>query len=307
MKELEYLKIIKETLSDSSYLGDDCAFLSEFGLYVTQDTLVEDVHFKLVNTTPYELAQKSINVNLSDLASNGAKPLYVMVSLSLPNSIQNSFLCEFYKGINDCCNEYGIKVIGGDLTSAEKLYISICAIGKNNSAVGISRSFATVGDVVVTTGFHGDSAGGLNLLLNNKTEPEYLIKKHLSPIAQVKKSEQIIDAVVKSGVLKFAMMDTSDGLGDAIFKISQASNVFLKIDNIYSSSILKETFPDSWKDLAMWGGEDFELLFCVPQKVFDLLDKSQFYKIGTVVNQSLPKEFIYDFEHKSFKHFDVES
>ena len=77
MKELDYLTIIGQTLKDSSFLGDDCAFLSEFGLYVTQDTLVEDVHFKLTTTSAFELAQKAINVNLSDLASNCAIPLYV--------------------------------------------------------------------------------------------------------------------------------------------------------------------------------------------------------------------------------------
>lgn len=307
MKELEYLKIINETLTDSSYLGDDCAFLKEFGLYVTQDTLVEDVHFKLSYTNAYELAQKSINVNLSDLAANGAKPLFVTISLSMPNTLDESFVKKFYEGVNDCCSKYSIKVIGGDLTSSDKLYISICAIGKKNPSVEISRSFANVGDLIVTTGFHGDSAGGLKLLLDKKIEPADLLQKHLSPVAQVEKSRQIIDAAIKIGISRFAMMDTSDGLGDAIYKISQASKQFLKLDDIYVSDTLKKTFPDSWLNLAMWGGEDYELLFCVPQKLFDLLDKEQFYKIGTVVNQSIPNEFIDEFNNKSFKHFKVES
>jgi len=287
MKEIEYLNIIQNTLSDSSYLGDDCALLDEFGLYVTQDTLVENVHFILATTSPCELAQKAVNVNLSDLASNAALPLYITVSLSFPNKLGADFVNEFYKGIDICCEKFNIKVVGGDLTSSDRLVISICAIGKKCSDINISRSCAQVGDIVVTTGFHGDSAGGLNLLLAGKTTPEYLIKKHLCPLPQIEKSKVILNAASSVGVSRFAMMDTSDGLGDAVYKISKSSNVTLRIDTILVSDTLKATFSDEWKDLALWGGEDFELLFCVPQQVYDLLDKTQFYKIGVVTNESL--------------------
>lgn len=303
MKELEYLKIIHNTLSDSSFLGDDCALLKEFGLCVTQDTLVEDVHFVLSSTTPFELAQKAINVNLSDLAAALSEPLFVTISLSIPSSLNNTFVEEFYKGVESCCKQYGIKVIGGDLTSSDKIFISICAIGKKNLDIDVSRSFAEVGNVIVTTGVHGDSAAGLKFILDSQDSPDYFVKKHLCPLAQIKKSKQIAEALNKAGVKKIAMMDTSDGLGDAIYKISKASGCYLNIETIPVSDILKETFPQSWKNLAFWGGEDFELLFCVPEEVYNLLDKSQFYKIGTVINQSLSDDLVKDFEDKSFKHF----
>lgn len=303
MKEVEYLKIIQNTLSDSSFLGDDCALLEKFGLYVTQDSLIEDVHFILSSTTPFELAKKAVNINLSDLAAALAEPLFISISLSIPSSLSHSFVEEFYNGIEDCCKQYKIKVIGGDLTSSDKVFISICAIGKKYSEIAVSRSFANIGDVVATTGLHGDSAGGLKLIFDKNCSSKYLLKKHLCPVPQIEKSKQIVDALNKAGVKRLAIMDTSDGLGDAVYKISKASNCFLNIDNIPVSDILKETFPDEWENLAIWGGEDFELLFCLPQSVYDLLDKSQFYKIGTVLNQPISDCMLKDFEHKCFKHF----
>ena len=84
MKELEFLDIIKNSLSFKSFIGNDCAFLDEHDLFFTQDTLVEDVHFSLYTTTPYLLGRKAVNVNLSDLAAALAKPEYISISLSLP-------------------------------------------------------------------------------------------------------------------------------------------------------------------------------------------------------------------------------
>lgn len=303
MKELDFLKVINNTLSDSSFLGDDCALLDEYGLYITQDTLVEDVHFSLDTISPYLLGQKSINVNLSDLAAMCATPLYVTVSLSLPDGISGGFIQEFYKGIDNSCAEYGVKVVGGDLTFAPKVFISICAIGRKNPNVKISRSFAKVGDVVLTTGTHGDSAAGLKLLTENRKEPQYLINKHLKPVAQIRKSQMLLDVAMKTGITEFAMMDTSDGLGDAVYKISKASGVSIEVGELPVSQELKAQYPDEYKNMAMWGGEDFELLCCVPQELYDLLDKTEFYKIGIVTNVPLPQTFCEEFESKSFKHF----
>ena len=172
MKELEYLNIINKTLTDSSLLGDDCAYLKEFDLCITQDTLVEGVHFLLNTTDAFTLAQKSVNVNLSDLAAAGAKPLYITLSLSLPKNIDQNFVENFYKGVETAVSKYGIKVAGGDLTGADRVYISICAIGKKYNNVQVSRTNAKAGDIIALTGTHGSSAGGLKLLLQGKKEPE---------------------------------------------------------------------------------------------------------------------------------------
>lgn len=322
MKESDYLKIIKEELTDSSLIGDDCAFLSSAilknnGLFVTQDSLVEDVHFKLSGITPYQLGKKSVSVNLSDLAAVCATPLYITISLSLSKDITDEFVRDFYRGVNEVCTKYGVIVAGGDLTGSEKIYVSICAIGKKETNVQVSRKNAVVGDYVVTTGVHGDSAAGLMLLLQESGKSDNsLIKAHLEPVPQIEKSK-ILANIVNSD---FAMMDTSDGLADALYKISKDSKVSMEIDFdlIPVSDDLKRIFQDSYKPMVMWGGEDYQLLFCIEPSIYNKLDKNKFFKIGEVVKQNGDnivnvkdgKNFYIInsevFEKKSFKHFGEE-
>ena len=285
MRELEYLKIINNTLADSSLLGDDCAyidpsFLGSSGIYVTQDSLVEDVHFSLNTITPYLLGKKSVNVNLSDLAAACAKPLFITISLSLPIDCDGNFVSEFYRGVNEVCQDYDVKVAGGDITGSDTVFISVCAVGSKCANYKISRCFAKDGDVVVITGNHGDSAAGYLLLKENNKASSVLVDAHLSPNAQVDKSK-IISQVCDSD---FAMMDTSDGLADALYKIADASDVCIEVDldDVPISSELKKTFPDSYKNLALWGGEDYQLLCCVSKSVYEKLDKYKFFKIGVV-------------------------
>ena len=98
MKEKEFINIIKNTLN-SNYIGDDCAYLADLGIVITQDSLVEDVHFSLNFTTPYKLGWKSAMVNISDVCASGAEPKYLTVALSLPKNISADFvrLLHFYE------------------------------------------------------------------------------------------------------------------------------------------------------------------------------------------------------------------
>lgn len=310
MRETDFLNTINEKLSDNSYLGDDCAYLSEFGLYVTQDTLVEDVHFSMKTISVRQLGIKSAAVNLSDLAACGAEPLYLTVSLSMPENIKTDFVEEFYEGLNSICENYNVKVIGGDLTGADKIFISICAIGKKVSEYNISRKYAKAGDAVVVTGNHGKSAAGLRLLCENKKQPEAFIKKHLEPVARIECGISAARAAARD----FAMMDTSDGLGDALYKIAKASGVRLEIDfeKIPVTPDLKKTFPQQYKNLILWGGEDYELTAVIPDDMYKKLDKKQFVKIGEaksgsdVIVKDGAEKYIIDtemFNRKSFQHF----
>ncbi len=305
MKEIEYLKIINTTLSETALLGDDCAVLDDLGICITQDTLVEGVHFLRETISPFELGQKSINVNLSDLAAIGAMPLYVTISLSLPKSLNEKFVEAFYQGVEASIKKYGVKVAGGDLTASDKVVVSVCAIGKKYNDVVVTRSCAKPDDVIVVTGCHGDSSGGLKLLLHGKKEPSYLIKKHLVPVAQVEKSKALLKTTFDCGVESIAMMDSSDGLGDALYKLSKGCGFAFDVDysSIPVSSELKKEFPDNWMEYVLWGGEDFELVFCVNKKVFEKLDKTQFFKIGVVSDRPFSDDIEKEFENKSYRHF----
>lgn len=310
MKEIEFLKIIKNTLHNSDYLGDDCAYLKDLDIFVTQDTLVEDVHFSLSTTGAYDLGYKSVAVNLSDLSAAASKPLYITISLSLPEKTDDVFVKNFYKGVDKICEKYNVSVIGGDLTASDKVMISICAIGKKVSIGNVSRKNAKPEDIVVVTGTHGESAAGLKLFPANS---EFALK-HLRPEPRV---EQGL-ILAKSALGDFAMMDSSDGLADALYKLAKSSYVLIETDfnKIPVNLNMKKKFPDEYKDMVLWGGEDFELIACIPQELYDRLDKTKFYAIGEVkdkysdafviINDENGKIIIDDeaFNRKSFKHFE---
>ena len=122
MKEKVFISTIKNVLN-SNYIGDDCAYLPDLGIVVTQDSLVEDVHFSLDFMSPYQLGYKFVMVNISDVVASGAKPKYLTVALSIPTNIDENFIKEFYQGAKDACGNE-IEIVGGDITRAEKVFIS---------------------------------------------------------------------------------------------------------------------------------------------------------------------------------------
>ena len=316
MRELDFLSIIQSKLSDSSFLGDDCAFLQDLGLYITQDTLVEDVHFSMYTTTPYLLGRKAIAVNLSDLAASLSVPKYVTISLSMPSKIKSDFVDEFYSGVNDIANEYNVKVVGGDLTSSEKIVVSVCAIGKKEHKYNISRKNAKNGDIVAVTGYHGLSSAGLYAMSDFLFCDETLKNAHLNPVPRVNEAIELSSSIERD----IAVMDSSDGLIDALYKISLASKHSIEIDieKVPVATELKLFCKQNnldYKNFVKWGGEDFELVICIPDEIYQNLDKTKYISIGKVLNKDTnPTLIIKDgtkyekitqaiFEEKSYKHF----
>ena len=164
MKEEEFLSVIKSIIGDK-YIGDDCAYVKDLELVLSQDSLVEDVHFSKKYTTPYQLGYKSAMVNISDISASGCGGVkYILVSLSLPKYIDNDFIKEFYEGLNFACKKYGTDIIGGDLTGSDKIMISITILGETEGVKVSSRKNAKEGQVIVTSGPHGSSSAGLKLL-----------------------------------------------------------------------------------------------------------------------------------------------
>lgn len=302
MNEKELIKIIKSTLN-SDYIGDDCAYLKDLGIVVSQDSLVEDIHFKRDLITPYQLGYKSVMVNISDICASGAEPLYLTVSLSLPKDIDENFVAEFYKGAKAALN--GAKIVGGDLTGSDKIYISVTAIGSDKGRKISSRANAKVGYKVIVSGEHGNSAMGLKLLLDgtcthqphpDRNEGEKFISAHLTPTAQRYFSHQIASQIK----VDYAMMDTSDGLADALIQIAKASDVTLSIES--------EKIPHDahvGMDLVLYGGEDYQLVAAVPQNF--LQNITDYTIIGEVKSSGTGLEIdgksYTDIDSKLFNHF----
>jgi len=316
MRELEFLEIIKQQLEDCSYIGDDCAYLSDLGIFITQDTLVQEVHFSSYSSNAYFLGRKAVNVNLSDLAAAMAEPAYITVSLSLPKQTKDDFVSELYRGINDVCAEYGVKTAGGDITGSDKIVISVCAIGRKVSKYISSRSFAKKGDYIAVTGNFGASAAGFHALSNYLYAEDALINAHLNPKARIKEGLMLAGAAANNT----AVMDASDGLIDAVYKIAHQSRHSVSID-LNKIPVLPEMKAYcarnnlDYKQSAKWGGEDYELIACIDEETLKKLEPDTFTVIGRVLNKDTnPSVSIIDgkneelisaaaFENNSFNHF----
>lgn len=300
MKEKEFIFIIKNIIG-SKFIGDDCAYLKDLGIVVTQDSLVEDVHFSLKYTSAFDLGFKSVMVNISDIAASGGEPKYLTIALSVPANIDSKFVEEFYKGCQKACGN-NIEIVGGDITGADKICISVCAIGKTLGRNISSRKNAQIGQKIIVSGIHGSSFAGLKLLFENKKTPEQFIKAHLMPVAQVEFGKRVALNVKES----YAMMDTSDGLMDSLSAIANESGVLLDIDFNkipYDKEIIQ--FSD-WQNMVLFGGEDYQIVATVPQDYPYGVEIGQ-VKDGLGVDLKINNATVHfsqkDVEEKVFNHF----
>lgn len=309
MQENKLIEIIKNTLN-SKYINDDCAYLEDLGIVVTQDSLVEDVHFSLNYTNAFQLGYKSVAVNLSDVYASGAKAKYLTCSLSLPSYIDENFIREFYEGAKSVNPD--VEIVGGDVTGGNKLFISICAIGDARNRKISSRSNAKEGYKIITNGVHGSSGAGFELLQKGLKPPQILIDAHLMP-----KVDDVLSKEIALNIKEdYAMMDSSDGLMDALYKISKLSNLTAEVD--FNAIPIDEEIKDfeDYKNKIFFGAEDYKLIACVPEEFLKTLDKNLYTEIGTmtkkqddvfvkvIFNEGVKNFTEKDIDEKTFKHFD---
>lgn len=250
-------------------IGDDACVVDISGenrLVVTTDMLVENAHFDLRLISPEQLGYKSAAVNVSDIAAMGSRPGFALISLGIPPETNTRFIEEFYNGFLECLSENNSYLAGGDTTASPILTISVTLIAFTEHGY-LKRSTAKPGDSIFVSGTLGDSAGGLSILQNelkstSKKASDYLTGRHLRP------QPRIALGLTLSNIASSAI-DLSDGLGTDLRHICKASGV--------GATIYKEAIPvsDSLKEittannidvdeLAISGGEDYELLFTLP-------------------------------------------
>lgn len=247
-------------------VGDDCAITSipsGYQLAITTDTLVEGTHF-LPSISPADLAYKSVAVNLSDLAAMGATPTWMSLALTLPE-IKEEWLAEFSQSLFAILDRYGVSLIGGDTTKGS-LSITLTAQGFLPENQGLFRHQAKVGDWIFVSGFLGDSAAGLDLLLQNrKIENEsdrYFIQRHLNPTPRVE-----LGLALRS--FSCCALDISDGLLADLGHILERSQVGAEIylENLPLSRHLCTQYEQTQAEkFALTGGEDYELCFTVSEE-----------------------------------------
>ena len=291
-KEFEFLNIISNTLSNPHFLGDDCAYLDEYNLAISKDCLIEDVHFSQDFMTPYEIGKKSLLVNISDILASGSEPKYALIGLS--GKLDNSFVKDFYKGINDTANKYNIKIIGGDLTKSEKILISVTILGDYKNRKISSRKNAKENYIIAVCGEFGSSAQGL-YNLQNKIDENYFTDYHKNPILYPDISKNI----AKTAKKPYAMMDSSDGLADCLIQISQKSNIKIEINyNLIPTKTQN-------KDFVLYGGEDYSLVVALDKEDFESIkNTNELIKIGHCSSGSGVFIDNKKIEYKGFKHFE---
>ena len=252
-------------------VGDDAAvWRSGPGTRVlTTDTMVEGVHFRTDLASWREIGWKALAVNLSDVAAMGCEPRVSVVSLGLYPNLDVAAVTELYEGMLDACDAYGGEIVGGDIVSSPTLFVTVAMVGDASTIDGpaLDRSAASVGDLVAVTGSLGDSAGGLRLLLAGEGDHELgersLALRHLRP------SPRIEEGLLLRRLGVRAAMDISDGLVADVGKMCAASGVGAVIDagRVPAGEPLRRTFVDDWMELALTGGEDYELVFTAPQAI----------------------------------------
>ncbi len=253
-------------------IGDDCAVLSSRtgrALLVTADMLVEDIHFVIGKIPFYQLGRKALAVNLSDIAAMGGRPLAALISLAIPVETEVEAIQELYRGMRDICDRHEFTIVGGDtVASPDKLAINVSMIGDARQDEVLYRSGASPGDKIYLTGYVGDSIAGLKILKNELTPPEgtggYFIKAHNDPAPLVEAGR-----IIAASGLASAMIDLSDGLLSDLGHICEESGVgaLLFAERIPLSSeltLLAQSEGFNPLDLAISGGEDYQLLFTVP-------------------------------------------
>lgn len=259
-------------------VGDDAAVLPspELGqsLVVTTDVLVDGVHFSDRTTSPEDVGWRAAAANLSDLAAMGASPLGITVGLTIRGDTEVSWIEQLYQGISSCLQPYNTPIVGGDVCRSPVITVSITAFGQAFPNRVIRRCAAKVGDAIVVTGVHGASRAGLELLLKpefgqnlNQAERAYLIHAHQRPKPRLDTLPLLWQILDSQSLLPIAGMDSSDGLADAVLQLCRTSGVGAVIERPWiplPPALSQLISPQQSLDWALYGGEDFELVLCLP-------------------------------------------
>ena len=247
-------------------IGDDAAVLTgvKNKLVATTDMAIENIHFRIAWSSPFQIGAKLATANLADLFSMGAKPKYLLLAAALPKSVAPDFISELAKGIRSVADQFEVAVVGGDLSQSEKIALSITALGDLDTKP-ITRSGANVGDQIFVTQLPGLSAAGLAILGRGLNRPRYVVEAQLNP-----------KLVAPTELIKVAtaMCDISDGISVDAGNIAHASQVSVSLDKalIQSASAyadLAELAKELNEDVFDWilnGGEDHFFLATVNPK-----------------------------------------
>ena len=226
----------------------------------TTDTAVEGVHFTRATIPWCDLGWKIMAANVSDIAAMGGLPLYALITLGLPPDTEMDELESLYRGMLKLGNQYALGIVGGDIVRSPVVFVTVGLTGVCE-ANPMLRSTARHGELVGVTGYLGSSAGGLEIMLKDlpvrEEAAQYLKLAHRNPEPCISQGQVLSLRGVRTA------MDISDGLLDDLSKLCQASGVAARVESskLPIHPLLKEAFPQDYMEMALGGGEDYQLLF----------------------------------------------
>jgi len=297
-------------------VGDDCAVVPKnraSDLLITSDLLVENVDFRLEWATPEQIGHKALAVSLSDIAAMGGTPTFGLVSIGVPQELWDSgFPDGFYQGWHELAARFDVEMIGGDTSkSPDRVVIDSIVLGDVPVGRAILRSGARPGDAIYVSGSLGGAAGGLTLLENGKSlsdstgSESYLIERQLRPFPQVKLGKRLMELEIAT-----SMIDLSDSFSSDLAHICEASGVGAVIEeDLPIDQNLSEHFGNEESiQFALHGGEDFELLFTVPNERAVELKEFPVTRVGIISSAPGKVELIRgdaktELEPKGYRHF----
>lgn len=237
----------------------------------TVDSLIQDVYFSFDTASWEEVGWKALAVNLSDIAAMGGLPRYALVSLSLPGDTEVDNVVALYRGMLDLAQQSKVIIIGGNISNAPKVAIHVTVLGSavNQNSHILTRSAATPGEKIAVTGYLGASAAGLEMLTKQLTfDPEatsVFRKAFLRPSPRIAEGQLLVKQGVKAAI------DISDGLVADLGHICKASKVGaqLEVDRVPISPLVKASFGDRALEMALSGGEEYQLLFAASPRLIE--------------------------------------
>jgi thiamine-monophosphate kinase len=275
-------------------VGDDVAVLAignDQLLLATVDSQVEGVHFLRHLSTAYQLGRRALAINLSDIAAMGGQPKFALISLALPKDTEVAWVEDLYRGLRAEADRYRVSIVGGNMArSPDSICVDVTLLGQVKQEQLLLRTGARPGDRVLVTGQLGQAAAGLKLALDPalplaSTERETLLARYLTPEPRLSES-----AVIARSAQATAMLDVSDGLSSDVGHICDQSGVGVRIwaDALPVSLAVRrmaELTGTPWWQLALAGGEDFELCFTTSPDVAEELSATVLQKTGTPVTE----------------------
>ncbi|MCK4368073.1 MAG: thiamine-phosphate kinase [Dehalococcoidales bacterium] len=257
-------------------IGDDAAAWQgdESIQLATVDSFIQDVHFPSGIAPWKELGWKALAANLSDIAAMGGLPRYALVSLALPDNTEVDDVTALYTGMLELGREYGVAIIGGDISRAPIVAITITILGSSQKKQILTRSAAKPGELVAVTGELGAAAAGLEMLkLKLQFDPQATAcfdRAFLHPYPRIAEGQLLAEQGVKTAI------DISDGLIADLSQICKASQVGarIEVDRVPIEPMAKVQFGEKSIELALSGGEDYELLFAAGTEVIDKVKRA---------------------------------